>query len=230
VTAELRAPHRLALLGEGRIAVEWAAMRLAMGWLRRSAPRSNGGPVLVAPGFASDDSWTASLRRFLASIDYDVRGWGLGRNHGRVPILIPALVDRTAMCAEQTGRPVKLVGWSLGGSLVREVARERPDLVEKVVTLGAPVVGGPKYTASAPMYLKKGYDLDAIEAGAAERETVPIRVPVEAVYSRSDGIVAWRACIDHDNPRVRHHEVIASHLGLVASPTVFRLVAELLAT
>jgi pimeloyl-ACP methyl ester carboxylesterase len=230
MTAELRAPHRLALLGEGRVAFEWAAMRLAMPWLRRSAPRGDGGPVLVAPGFASNDSWTASLRRFLASIGYEVRGWGLGRNHGRVPILIPALVDQTARFAEETGRPVKLVGWSLGGYLVREVARERPDLMEKVVTLGAPVVGGPKYTASAPMYLKRGYDLDAVEAAAAEREAVPIRVPVAAVYSRSDGIVAWRACIDRHNPDVRHHRVISSHLGLVASPVVFNLVAVLLSS
>lgn len=132
------------------------------------------------------------------------------------------------MFAEETGRPVRLVGWSLGGYLVREVARERPDLVEKVITLGTPVIGGPKYTASAPMYTKKGYDLDVIEAGVAEREAVPIRVPIEAIYSRTDGIVAWRACIDHHNPDVRHHEVVASHLGLVASPSVFRLVATLL--
>jgi hypothetical protein len=96
------------------------------------------------------------------------------------------------------------------------------------VTLGAPVVGGPKYTASAPMYVRKGHDLDEIERKAAEREAVPIRVPIEAVYSRSDGIVAWRACIDHHSPDVRHHAVVSSHLGLVASPSVFRLVAEVL--
>lgn len=224
----IRRPSRLALIGEGRVAFEWAAMRLLMPMLRRSVPRGGGEPVLVAPGFASDDSWTESLRRFLTSVGYDVRGWGLGRNRGRVPVLIPALVDQTAMFAEETGRPVKLVGWSLGGYLVREVARERPDLVEKVVTLGAPVVGGPKYTASAPMYIKKGYDLDVIEAGVAERETAPIRLPVEAIYSRSDGIVAWRACIDHRSPHVRHHRVISSHLGLVASPLAFNLVASLL--
>lgn len=203
-------------------------MRLAMPWLRRTSPQGEGEPVLVAPGFASDDSWTRSLRRFLASIGYDVRGWGLGRNHGRVPALIPKLVDQTEILADESDRPVRLVGWSLGGYLVREVARERPDLVEKVVTLGAPVVGGPKYTASARMYARKGYDLDKIEAGVSEREAVPIRVPVEAVYSRSDGIVGWRACIDHRTPSVRHHEVVSSHLGLVASPTVFGLIATLL--
>ena len=112
----------------------------------------------------------------------------------------------------------------------REVARERPDLVNRVVTLGAPVVGGPKYTASAPMYLKKGYNLDEIAATVLEREQQPLKKQVFAVYSRSDGVVAWRACIDtFDNPSVEHHEIDASHLGMVNSPRVFRLVADLLA-
>jgi pimeloyl-ACP methyl ester carboxylesterase len=225
----LRPPSRLALLRETRIAGEWAAMRLGLPVLRRTAPRGDGGPVMVVPGFATDDDWTTSLRRFLADIGHDVHGWGLGRNHGRVADLIPKLVDRTARLAETAGRRVRLVGWSLGGYLVRETARERPELVERVVTLGAPVVGGPKYTASAPMYRKKGYDLDAIEADVDAREAAPITVPVDAVYSRSDGVVAWRACIDRVTPGVRHHEVGSSHLGLVASPDVFRLVAELLA-
>jgi pimeloyl-ACP methyl ester carboxylesterase len=216
-------------VGEARIAAEWASMRLAMPWLREASPRGSNEPVLVAPGFASDDGWTESLRRFLKDLGWEVRGWGLGRNHGRVPELIPALIEQTeAFCAE-TNRRVRLVGWSLGGYLVREVARERPDLVDRVLTLGAPVIGGPKYTASAPMYLKRGYDLDEIEHDVAEREAIPIQVPIDAVYSRSDGIVAWRACIDHHSSDVRHHEVFSSHLGLVASPAVFRLVAERLA-
>ena len=125
---------------------------------------------------------------------------------------------------------MRLVGWSLGGYLAREVARERPDLVERVLTLGAPVVGGPTYTASAPMYARRGFDLAEIGAAVLVREARPIEVPVLAIYSRSDGIVAWRACIDRfDSPRVEHHEVRSSHLGLVRSPAVFRRIAGLLA-
>jgi pimeloyl-ACP methyl ester carboxylesterase len=229
MTSALRPPGRAALVGETRIAAEWASMRLAMPWLRVVSPRGGNEPVLVAPGFTSDDGWTESLRRFLDDLGWEVRGWGLGRNHGRVPELIPALIEQTeAFCAETDCR-VRLVGWSLGGYLVREVARERPDLVDRVLTLGAPVIGGPKYTASAPMYCRRGYDLNEIENNVAVRETVPIRVPIDSIYSRSDGIVDWRACIDHHNPDVRHHEVFSSHLGLVASPVVFRLVAERLA-
>jgi pimeloyl-ACP methyl ester carboxylesterase len=225
----IRPPSRLALAGEARVAAEWAAMRLALPRLRRRAPRGDGGPVMIVPGFATDDGWTESLRGFLGDLGWTVRGWRLGRNHGRVPELIPRVTEQTAVFADEAGRPVRLVGWSLGGYLARETARARPELVHRVVTLGAPVIGGPKYTASAPMYLKKGYDLEAIEAEVSERESDPLTVPVDAVYSRSDGIVAWRACIDRTNPLTRHHEITSSHLGLVASPAVFRLVAELLA-
>jgi hypothetical protein len=102
--------------------------------------------------------------------------------------------------------------------------------VERVITLGAPVIGGPTYTASAPMYVKKGYDLEGIAATVLERECRSITVPVLAVYSRSDGVVRWQSCIDtFDNPHVHHHEVASTHLGMVSSPRVFRVVAELLA-
>ena len=185
---------------------------------------------MVVPGFATDDSWTARLRSLLTSIGYEARGWGLGRNDGRVPQLVPAVVGQAEKLASEFGQPVRLIGWSLGGYLVREAARERPDLVERVITLGAPVVGGPAYTASAPMYIKKGYDLEAIAATVQKREDRPIRVPVFAVFSRSDGVVAWRSCIDtFDNPYVEHYEVVSTHLGMVNSPRVFRLVADLLA-
>lgn len=227
---ELKPPARWELLREGRIVFERIALMATLRGIRASSPRGNGEPVMVVPGFATDDRWTALLREFLSSIGYRPVGWGLGRNRGNVPKLIPAVAEQTEILFESEGRPVRLIGWSLGGYLAREAARERPDLVERVVTLGAPVIGGPTYTASAPMYVRRGYDLHDIAATIVEREERPIQVPVYAIYSRSDGVVAWRACIDRfDNPRVEHHEVRSSHLGMVASPRVFCLVADLLA-
>jgi pimeloyl-ACP methyl ester carboxylesterase len=228
--ADLRPPARWELLREGRVLFERLALAAMLSRLRADSPRGSGEPIMVVPGFATDDSWTARLRSFLTSIGYQARGWGCGRNDGRVPKLIPAVVEQTEKLATEFGRPVRLIGWSLGGYLVREAARERPDLVERVITLGAPVVGGPTYTASAPMYVKKGYDLEEIAATVLDRERQPITVPVFAVYSRSDGVVAWRSCIDtFDNPHVEHHKVVSTHLGMVNSPRVFGLVADLLA-
>jgi len=228
--ADLRPPARWELLREGRVVFERLALAATISRICAEAPRGSGEPVMVVPGFATDDSWTARLRSFLTLIGYEARGWDLGPNDGRVAKLVPAVVEQTERLAIEFGQPIRLVGWSLGGYLVREAARERPELVERAITLGAPVTGGPTYTASAPMYVKKGYNLEEIAATVIEREEQPITVPVFAVYSRSDGVVAWRSCIDtFDNPLVEHYEVISTHLGMVSSPRVFSLVAELLA-
>jgi hypothetical protein len=223
-------PARWELLKEGRIIFERMALAVSLRRIEASAQRGGGEAVMVVPGFASDDGWTARLRGFLNAIGYDAVGWGPGRNRGNVPKLIPQVVEQTDRLAQKRRGTVRLVRWSLGGYLAREAARERPELVERVITLGAPIVGGPTYTASAPMYIRQGFDLGEIAATVLERERRPITVPVFAVYSRSDGVVAWRACIDRfDNPRVEHHEVHSSHLGMVNSPRVFRLLAHLLA-
>jgi hypothetical protein len=227
---ELAPPARWELLRESVVFVERLALIASLRKIQATAPRGRGESVMVVPGVATDDGWTAKLRAFLDDLDYDTVGWGLGRNRGNVPKLIPQLIEQTERVARERGQALRLVGWSLGGYLSREVARERPELVERVITLGAPIVGGPSYTASAPGYVRKGWDLDEIKKAVLKRERNPIEVPIFAVYSRSDGVVAWRACIDRfENPMVEHHEVRASHLGMVNSPRVFRLVAELLA-
>jgi len=228
--ADLRSPARWELLREGRVVFERLGLMASLTRIRKFAPRGSGQPVMVVPGFATNDGWTVRLRSFLTSIGYEVRGWGLGRNHGRVPQLIPAVIEQCERFGYDSGQPVRLIGWSLGGYLVREAARERPELVERVITLGTPIVGGPTYTASAPMYVKKGYNLTEIAATVLERERRPITTPVFAVFSRSDGVVQWQSCIDtFDNPQVEHHEVDSTHLGMVGSPRIFERVAELLA-
>ena len=227
---ELAPPARWELLRESRVVVERLALMASLRKLQAASPRGRGECVMVVPGVATDDGWTSTLRDFLTAIGYDTVGWGLGRNRGNVPKLIPRLIEQAEEVAHDRGRALRLVGWSLGGYLSREVARERPELVERVITLAAPIVGGPSYTASAPGYVRKGWDLDDIKKTVLEREQSPIEVPIFAVYSRSDGVVAWRACIDRfENPIVEHHEVRASHLGMVNSPRVFRLVADLIA-
>ena len=169
------------------------------------------------------------LRAYLALLGYRPVGWGLGRNGGDVPELLPRVVDRMEDLAQASGEPIRLVGWSLGGVLAREAARDRPNSARRVVTLGSPVVGGPKYTAVAEAYRRQGIDLDAIEAEVAERNRQPLEVPVTALYSRRDAVVAWRACIDRDAPNVEHVEVAATHLGLGFSAEVFEIIADRLA-
>ena len=152
----------------------------------------------------------------------------MGRNQGRVEEVLDRVRERVEQFAELQGEPVALVGQSLGGYLAREAARDLPHLVRRVVTFGSPVVGGPRYSTAAPLYALRGADFDQIDQAIAAREETPLRVPVTAVYSKNDGIVAWQACIDRrtDPQLIEHVEVRSTHLAMGFDPEVLRVVAR----
>lgn len=218
-------PEARSTLLELTAPAEFASLLLSLPGLA-SQPRGQGETILVFPGFGGGDGSTALLRRYLRFLGYRVDGWGLGTNRGNVPQLLAHLISAVRSRHQEDGRPVRLLGWSLGGYLAREVARELPESVDRVVTLGSPVVGGPRYTLTAPIYRLAGVDLDAIDREIRRREQVPLQVPVTAVYSRRDGIVNWEACIDHRSRCVEHVEVDASHIGMGSNPEVLRVVAQ----
>ena len=206
--------------------------RLALHYPRLlGEPHGDGHPVLFLPGYTASDSSTRSLRRFFRRLGYDARGWGLGRNTGNVAKHAPQVATMVAGLHAAGGRRVSLVGWSMGGVVAREVALLHPDKVRRVITMGSPITGGPKYTAFADQLASGGVNLDAIEAHIhrQQRASPPLRVPVTAIFSRRDGVVAWQACIDQINPAVEHVEVESSHLGLGFDPEVYRLIARRLA-
>lgn len=193
---------------------------LAPRW--RSLPRGTGQPVMVLPGYMTSDLSTQLLRAGLSRLGYTVRGWGLGLNTGDISKLGPQVVDNAWRFAGETGQPLRLVGWSLGGTLARVVARQAPETVHSVLTMGTPVVGGPKYTVTAKAYVKRGLDLEKMAAQVARRNAVPIEAPITVLYSKRDGVVSWPACFD-PNPEntVRHIEVKAGHLEMGFSAEVF---------
>ena len=219
----------LSPLAELRVLTEVPRLLLRLPWLVLGQPRGRGEPVMVIPGYGASDAATAVLRAYLGTLGYSVQGWGLGRNRGGVGKLMPRVLDQVSKLHEETGRALRLVGWSLGGVIAREVARERPEWVDRVITMGTPVIGGPKYTAVADKYRERGFDIEAIAAQVALREARPIEVPVTAIYSRHDGIVRWPACVDRINTQVQHVEVVSSHFGLGFHPDVYRLLAGRLA-
>ncbi len=228
MTEAIQAPSAIGLLAEARGLLELPKLLIQFPALARQ-PRGRGQRLLVLPGYGAGDASTAVLRTYLRFLGYRPQGWGLGRNHGEVPDLLPRVAERLETLARDEGRAIGLIGWSLGGYLAREAARERPQSALQVITLGSPVVGGPKYTAVAGAYRRRGIDLDAIEAEVAARNRLPLETPVTAVYSRSDGVVAWRACIDHHSRNVEHVAVETTHLGLGFSPEVFQIIAKRLA-
>jgi pimeloyl-ACP methyl ester carboxylesterase len=191
------------------------------------APRGRGERVLVWPGFGAGNSSTSTLRAYLRYLGYKVEGWSQGTNSGDVLNLLDHLKED--LIGRRDLKPVTLVGWSLGGYLAREVARDCPNRVRQVVTLGSPVIGGPKYTVVARAFARFGTSVDEIERLVDARYDVPLETPVTAIYSRSDGVVSWQACIDERSPNVEHVEVRASHVGLGFSPQVYRIIAGKLA-
>lgn len=222
---EIKAPAWRAAIREGLSGFEFARLAVAAPQLLMQ-PRGNGEPVMVLPGFAASDKSTVPLRGYLSLLGYQVQGWGLGRNGGRVGDYLPIVAAEVRRLYEQTGTPVAMIGWSLGGVIAREVARDHPQTVSQVVTLGSPLVGGAKYTSFGKEYERRGVNLDDMEARIAARELTPIRVPITSIYSKRDGIVGWQASIDRHNSHAEHIEVRATHLGLGISPDVFRIIAR----
>lgn len=192
-------------------------------------PRGDGHAVLVLPGLLAGDFTTAPLRRFLRALCYDARGWKLGMNRGPTPTLRERLAERLAHLYARHGRSVSLVGWSLGGIYARELARAFPDRVRLVITLATPFRDISATHAARLVPIRPGGRPlgEARELRAYLRQPLP--VPATSVYSRSDGIVAWRSCLEDEGPRRENVAVACSHTGMGFHPAALAVIADRLA-
>jgi pimeloyl-ACP methyl ester carboxylesterase len=207
-----------------------AALPLAAGWLA-TAPRSDGHSVLVLPGLLASDTSTALLRRYLRWLGHDVHGWQLGRNVGPTDAVLDELPRELASLASRSGRAVSVIGWSLGGIYGRELARDHPELVRQVITLGSPfALTDPRQSRAGGAYQRRS-SLHAARTRIPTREQVarPISVPSTAVYSRRDGIVSWQTCIEPETALHENIEVRCSHLGFGVDQATLWLIADRLA-
>ncbi|MGB8328826.1 MAG: hypothetical protein WCE62_01770 [Polyangiales bacterium] len=187
-------------LGEMRAPLELATTLAAFPFLA-GGPRGDAHSSIVLPGLFASDTSTATLRAFLRSRGYNALGWGLGRNPGFGTGLLDAMVALTQAEFRRSGRPVSLVGWSLGGVYARETARKAPDAVRCVITLGSPI------------------QLD-------ERTRRAPPVPSTAIFSVSDGVVAPHWAREITGDRTENIEVPGSHFGLGYNPFVLHAVAD----
>ena len=220
-------PPRLLTLGE--LGSPLAAARLVGALPRLSqAPRGDGHLVVDIPGWRAPELSGAPLRRYLRHLGYDARGWGFGTNTGDPRRDVDRLARRVLDLVDATGAPASLVGWSLGGVLARGVARRHPDAVRRVITYGTPLSGGAAHTTFARTSAD-GDGTDPERVARRVRPLAPVDVPVTVVFSRRDGIVSWRACLDHTSPAVEHVEVFSTHIGMGVDPDVWTVVADRLA-
>jgi alpha-beta hydrolase superfamily lysophospholipase len=195
----------------------------AFGSLKPRGP-ADGPKLMVIPGFLATDRTTLGLQRALATAGYRVTGWGMGLNRGVSEDIVDRIGERVERFA--AGEKVILVGWSLGGLYARVVAQERPELVEKVITLGSPFSGDRRgnnnvwrlyeYVAGHPV---NGPPIDKDPA-------VKPPVPTLAIWSRGDGIVSPAGARGLPGERDAELELTCSHMGFAVSSKAYPKIVE----
>jgi triacylglycerol lipase len=229
------------LRGELRYGFELARLLADREFHRPARGRSIPG-VLLIPGFLAGDQSLGVLAGWLRRRGSRTEGARMLLNTDCAERAATALESRLRRFAERTEGRVVLIGQSRGGELARVVAVRNPDVVGTVVMLGAPVLDplsiGPAVFEAVRSVARLG-DLGvpgmfSTECGdgaccAAFRDDLRAPLPPEvrgvAIYSRSDGIVAWKACLD---PSAEHIEVESSHTGMSVNVRVYRKLARIL--
>ena len=225
----LRPPAQRLLMLEQRALFELGALVAGAPFLRLIG-RGDRHPVLVMPGFTATDHSTIGLRYLIRSWGYWAHGWQLGTNVGPTRTVLNGIRERLDAIHDRHGMRVSLVGWSLGGLYARYLARQVPDKVRNVITLGSPLqmVQGDRSSASGIAdRLQHLFDPAFIEM--ADHERGPLPVPATSVYTRTDGVVRWQACLDVVDATHENVEVRGSHAGLGFNPAVIYVVADRLA-
>jgi len=234
-------PVAVPLHGELRFGLE--LMRLtADPFFLRPPRRPEAVPVLLVPGFMAGDRSLAALTGWLRRRGSRTSSAGVRLNTDCGERTVGGIEVRLERLAERAGRRVALVGQSRGGELGRVLAVRRPDLVGTLVMLGSPVlaplsVGRPVLRAVRSVARLGDLGVPGLfssscaegECCVAFREdlfaSMPAEVEAVSIYSRSDGIVSWRACLD---PDARHVEVSSSHTGMAVNRQVYRELARIL--
>jgi pimeloyl-ACP methyl ester carboxylesterase len=220
----------LAATEPARAAVSMAGLLAGAPFLA-FAPRGESHPVLVLPGLGASDASTGLLRSWLRRLGYPVVGWELGRNRGPTQEIVEALPPLLERLATKHGAPVSIVGQSLGGIYARRLAVRTPHHVRQVISLGSPfgLVQQPlDETPGARAYRRYSgrHSSSRISRGSVGG---PLPMPSTSIYSRWDGVVDWRACLQPTGPTSENVAVYASHLGMGVDPAVLWVVADRLA-
>lgn len=217
---------------------EWMSLRTSSVYYGNGVPRGDGSAVVVVPGFLCSDAVMYELHAWLGRIGYEPYFSGIGIN-ATCPARTAERLGRTVVKAfKETGRPVRIVGHSLGGIIGRQVCIDKPEIVSQLVYLGTPlraVHAHPAVVAAANMLntvrsllgakcMSSQCECDDI---LESRGTMPETISHAAIYTRKDGVVDWQDARER-NPWL-NHEVGGTHMGLVYNPRAYRTLGELLA-
>ncbi len=220
-------PWTLTGLEPARAAIEYAGMRIMD---RSNLPRGDGHPVVIFPGLASDKHAIGPLKGFCQDLGYAACDWGRGFNIGPQGDPDEWLDDLAAHVSALTAtspESISLVGWSLGGIYAREVAKRLRGRVRQVISIGTPFAGSSRQTRVGLVYRVLNGSEPVIDDTMSRRLRTAPPVPTTSIYSRSDGVVAWQACIQPGRrANTENVEVAGSHCGLGWNADVFAILAD----
>jgi pimeloyl-ACP methyl ester carboxylesterase len=228
---------------EGRLGLEAAALLRSKVFRGVDVEDAGGQPVLLIPGFLAGDESLALMTRWLRKTGHYTNKAGMRSNVDCSDATYDRLAERLECMAEKRGQRVAIIGQSRGGNFAKVLAVRHPDLVSGIVTLGSPQVNpldihpfvraqvlavGTLGTLGLPGMFKHTCLWGDCCEGFWEDLQKPLRSDVGylSVYSKSDGVVNWRSCLD---PSAEHLRIEASHIGMAIAPRAWRAVAGALA-
>ncbi len=230
---------------EGLVGLEAARLLRSPEWRGVGQAAGEGRGVLMIPGYLAGDVTLSLMTRWLRGLGYRTHKAGIRTNVDCSAAVCLALEERLERMADITGERVAIIGQSRGGIVARAVAKGRPDLVSGIVTLGSPNAGmlhvHPLVLGSVGLVGALGslhvphlFTFDCLfghccrefRASLSSPE-FPSDVGYIGVYSRHDGIVSWKACLDPAAGELI--EVGSSHCGMAVNPRVYGVVGRALA-
>jgi pimeloyl-ACP methyl ester carboxylesterase len=231
----------LPLWREALVGMDWLTLRASAVYRGIGIPHGDGSVVVLVPGFLGSDQYLGDMFSWLRRIGYQPYMSGMGRNAECPDVLTDRLVETVNSAYLESGRRVHLIGHSLGGTLARSVASRHPHLVASVITMAAPfraVRAHPMVVGAAIIVRRRIKSEREVESGCYSglcscdfleslRRPLSDSVTQAAIYTKGDGVVDWRCCINDDTET--DIEVPGTHVGLVFNAQVYRHVARVLA-
>jgi triacylglycerol lipase len=227
---------------ESRLGFEAAALFRSRVFKGVDVEDAGGQPVMLIPGFLAGDDSLGLMTQWLRRTGHRTKSAGLRSNVGCSNAVLERLAERLDCLAETTGQRVAIIGQSRGGSLAKVLAVRNPELVSGIVTLGSPqldpfdvhpLVRVQVYAVGTLGTLgihglfkhscRRGKCCETFWEDLAG--PMPKDVGYLSIYSKSDGIVRWRSCLD---PEAEHLEIDASHVGMAVAPRAYRAIAQAL--
>ena len=229
---------------EGLMGIEAASLMRSPVWHGAGLPPGDDRPVLLIPGYLAGDGSLAIMTRWLRALGYRTRRAGMRVNVDCSAAVVRCAEQRLERMVEKHGQRVSIVGQSRGGIIARAVAVRRPDLVSGIVTLGSPsrgmlnihplvlasigVVGGLGTLRIPHLFTLRCLRGECCnEFRQALEAPFPEDVGYVSVYSRKDGVVSWKACMDPDADQ--NIEVASTHCGMSVHSAVYGIVGRSLA-